>query len=180
MAWGVEESDLSLIIADRDLICTDVLGNAASFAGNNISCTQSIKQRRLAMIDMAHNGHNWRPRILAFFCIRRTEETFFNIGLSNTFHCMTKVRRDELCGISVERGVGCNHLALLHQFTNELYSAHGHALSEVLNRNGFRDDHFARDMGIAAAALHPALLFFFPGAFDRCQGTLAVFITFKC
>ncbi len=43
-----------------------MLRNATCFSGDNIGAAQGIEQRCLTMIDMAHDGHNRRTRLLRF------------------------------------------------------------------------------------------------------------------
>ena len=48
------------------LIGTDMLGNAASFAGDDIGTAQRIEQRRFTVIDMAHHSDDRRTRLSTF------------------------------------------------------------------------------------------------------------------
>ena len=61
MARRVEEGNFR---AGRqgDLIGTNMLGDAARFAGDDVSGAQGIKQRGLAVIDMAHHRDDRRAR----------------------------------------------------------------------------------------------------------------------
>ena len=36
-----------------------MLGDAAGLAGDHIGMAQRIEQRGLAVVDMAHHGHDW-------------------------------------------------------------------------------------------------------------------------
>ena len=56
----VEEGHLAAAHVDR--VRTDVLRDAAGLAGRDVSGTDRVEERRLAMIDMAHEGHDRRAR----------------------------------------------------------------------------------------------------------------------
>ena len=58
VAWRIEETDHAL--AGFDVVRADVLGDAASLAGCDLGAADVIQQRSLAVIDVAHDGHNWR------------------------------------------------------------------------------------------------------------------------
>ena len=58
MAGGIEERDRSIVL--DDLIRTDVLGDAAGFARNNVCMTDLIKEFGLAVIDVTHDSDHRR------------------------------------------------------------------------------------------------------------------------
>ncbi|MNZ91367.1 hypothetical protein D3C78_1103490 [compost metagenome] len=51
--------ECNLFTVDFNLISTDMLSNTASFSACNIRRTNSIKQCRLTMVNVAHNRNNW-------------------------------------------------------------------------------------------------------------------------
>ena len=55
---GVEEGDRA--VAVMDLIRADVLGDSAVFARCYLGLPDSVEQRGLAVVDVAHDGHHWR------------------------------------------------------------------------------------------------------------------------
>ena len=61
MAGGVEEGNEILFRATRvtDLVCSDVLGDAAGFFGAGIGLTDIIEQGRFAVVDVPHNSDDW-------------------------------------------------------------------------------------------------------------------------
>ena len=61
VARRVDEGDL-LAGRQRHLIGADMLGDAAGLAGRHIGGAQRVEQRGLAVIDMAHDGDDRRPR----------------------------------------------------------------------------------------------------------------------
>ena len=61
MAWCIEEGDLRRI-GQRNLICANVLGDAAGLAFDDIGTTQRVEQAGLAVIDVAHDRDDGRAR----------------------------------------------------------------------------------------------------------------------
>ena len=61
VARGVEEGDDAL--RRLDVIGADVLGDAAGFAGRHLGAADVVEQRGLAVIDVAHDGDDRRPRL---------------------------------------------------------------------------------------------------------------------
>ena len=58
VARGVEEGDLLAVLFD--LIGADMLGDAAGFAGDHVGLADGVEQRGLAVVDVAHDGHDRR------------------------------------------------------------------------------------------------------------------------
>ena len=61
MARRIEERHL--LATDADRIGADVLRNAAGFAFRHLRLTDRIQQRCFAVVDMAHDRHDRRPRL---------------------------------------------------------------------------------------------------------------------
>jgi hypothetical protein len=62
---GIEEDDLAaegrrVGIGDRNFVCADVLGDAASLAAGDVGGANGIEQAGLAVIDVAHDGDHRR------------------------------------------------------------------------------------------------------------------------
>ncbi len=74
----VQEYDL--LSVDIYLRCTDVLGDAAGFGCRNICFSDCIKQRRLTVVNMAHNGDNRSTMLQVFFFVLEKFESFFLFG----------------------------------------------------------------------------------------------------
>ena len=56
VARGIEEGDL--LAVHFDLIGADVLGDAARLAGHDVGLADGVEQRGLAVVDVAHDGHD--------------------------------------------------------------------------------------------------------------------------
>ena len=78
MARRVEECDLLAVLLD--LVGTDVLGDATSLAGHDIGLADRIEQRRLAVVDVAHDGHDRRTGDQHVIVVRLVEDAFFHVG----------------------------------------------------------------------------------------------------
>ncbi len=63
MTRGVDEGDLAVVAVDLggDLVRTDVLGDAAGFALDDVGLADRVQQTRLAVVDVTHDGHHRRP-----------------------------------------------------------------------------------------------------------------------
>ena len=161
VARRVEEGD-ALAIGQANLIRADVLRDAASFAGHDIRLAQRIEQRGFAVVDVAHNGHDRRTRLGVLVGVDDVAgEALFNVRFRDAFNRVAVLGGDEFGGIRVELVALFQHLALAHHELDDVRNAHGHAVREFLNRDGFRDDDFANNTFGAAAHHLGAALFFF-------------------
>ena len=61
VARRVEEGDV-LAVRQRDVVRADVLRDAAGLAGDDVGLADVVEQRRLAVVDVAHDGDDRRPR----------------------------------------------------------------------------------------------------------------------
>ncbi len=135
---GVKERDF-LVALDRNLIGADMLGDAAGLAGNDVSLTNGVEKGRLAVIDVAHDGHDGRTGKAVAFRIVDAKHALFDIRLGNALDRMAEFARDEFCRVGVD-GLGCgHHHAKLHEFFDNLAHAFGHAVGKLLNGDGLRD-----------------------------------------
>ncbi len=58
MARGVQKCDQAVLL--NDLVCADVLGNAAGFSAGHVGLADGVKQCGLAVIDVTQNSDNCR------------------------------------------------------------------------------------------------------------------------
>ena len=61
VARGVEEGD-PLPVRQRDVVGADVLRDPARLAGDDVGAPDEVEEGRLAVVDVAHDGHDRRPR----------------------------------------------------------------------------------------------------------------------
>ena len=62
VARRVDEGDLRAV-RHLHLIGADMLGDAACLAGRDVGGAQRVEQRGLAVVDVAHDGHDRRTRL---------------------------------------------------------------------------------------------------------------------
>ena len=62
VARRIDEGDLAVLRLGH-LVGADVLRDAAGFAGRDFGLADGVEQRRLAVVDVAHDGHDRRARL---------------------------------------------------------------------------------------------------------------------
>ncbi len=60
-SWPGVSRKVTFLPSMLDLVGADVLGDAAGFAGRHVRLADRVQQRRLAVVDMAHDGDDRRP-----------------------------------------------------------------------------------------------------------------------
>ena len=123
-----------------------MLSDTARLAGNDIGVPDRVEQRGLAVIDMAHDGHDRRTRHEILAGVRRIEEPFLDIGFGDPPHGVTEFLGDELRRIRVDDVGDLRHLALLHQKLDDIDPPLRHPAGEFLDRNRLRQDHVACEL----------------------------------
>jgi hypothetical protein len=128
------------------LIGAYMLGDAASFARRYFRGTNGIKERSLAMIDVAHDRDDWRAGLELRGIVRDVEQSLFYVGFGHAADCMTHFLGDELRRVGVDDIVDRSHLALFHQQPDDIDGTFGHPVGEILNRDRLRDRNFAKQL----------------------------------
>ena len=177
VAGRVDEGDLAAL-GRGHLIGADVLGDAAGLAAHHVGLADRVEQRGLAVVDMAHDGHDRRTRLQGRGIVGRVEQTFLHVRFGDTAHRVAQFFGDELGGVGVDRVGDLRHVTLLHQDLDDVDTALRHAVREFLDRDRFRDRDLALQLflvlGVAMAghALRAAA--------ERCDRTLAHFVGRQC
>lgn len=108
----------------RNLIRTDMLGNAARLFGRNVGFAQSIQQGCLTMVNVSHNRNHRRTRqqIIRFVF---GSQSLFDIALGNALELVPEILNNQLSRIGVNRLINRCHNPETHQFliTSALFSA---------------------------------------------------------
>ena len=143
VARRVDEGDLLAAFRRGHLIGADMLGDAAGFARHHIGVAQRVEQRGLAVVDMAHHGHDRRTRLGVGGIVDRVEQAFLDVGGGDALDGVAEFLGDQLRGIGIDHVGDLVHRALLHQQADHVDRAFGHAVGEFLDVDGFRDDDFA-------------------------------------
>ena len=85
-----------------DLIGADVLRDAAGLAGGDVGLADGVEQRRLAVVDVAHDGDDRRARREDLALVLGADEAFLDVGLGDTLRRMTELGHDQLGRIGVD------------------------------------------------------------------------------
>ena len=167
MAGRVDEG-YGPAVRRRNLIGPDMLGDAAGFARHDVGLSYGIEQRRLAVIDVAHDGHDGRAGDEVHIFVGLVEEAFFDIGFGNAAHRMTEFFGDQLRHIGVDHVGDLGHVALLHQQLNHIDGAFRHAARQFLNRDGLGKHHLALQLLLRLVGAEP--LHALRAAAEGCDG----------
>ncbi len=135
MARGVDEGD-GAARRRGDLIGADMLGDAAGLARHDRGLPDRVEQRRLAVIDMAHDGDHGRTLQQVVVVAGLVEETFLDVRLGDAPHRMAEILGDELGHVGVDHIGDLGHVALLHQHLDHIHGPLRHAVGEILDRDG--------------------------------------------
>ena len=131
----VDEGDLA--IADAHDRGADVLGDAAGLALGDAGVADGVAQRRLAMVDVAHDGDDGRTRLEVIVAIVVDDGELF-LGGHNA-HLAAHVVGDELDEL-VGHGLGeRKHLAEHEQALDDVVGLHAQQLGELGNGGTLRD-----------------------------------------
>nr|CAI0340834.1 membrane hypothetical protein [Rhizobiaceae bacterium] len=154
VAGGVDEGDLVAVLLD--LVGADMLCDAAGFASDNVGMPDGVEQRGLAVVDVAHDGHDRRTRFQIALVVGNVEDTFLDVGFGDALDGMAEFAGDEFGQVGVDQIAGLHHLAFLHQVLDDVDGAFGHALRQFLNGDGLRQHDLARNL-LARLLHHGAL-----------------------
>ena len=143
VARRIDENDAPIV--DAHFVRANVLRDPAGFSGGDIGFANGVEQTRLAMIDVAHNGDNRRPR-------RKIAGSFFVLGfflhhlllegndLDNAVKGFGKLRRS----LHVKRLIDAGKHALIHQRLQQFLRANVEFLRKLADGNAFGHDHGTR------------------------------------
>ncbi len=119
VARRVDEGDGPAV--EHDLVGPDVLGDAAGLAGHHVGLADLVEEGGLAVVDVAHDGHDRWPglqRILGVVLVVEVLEG--ELGLLrgarlDQHHLGPQLAGEDLDGLVGERDGGGDHLAVLEQ-----------------------------------------------------------------
>ena len=141
VAGRIDEGDLLAAFRRGHLIGADMLGDAAGFAGDHVGVAQRVEQRGLAVVDMAHHGHDRRTRLGIAGIVDDVEQAFFNVGRGDALDGVAHFLGDQLRGVGIDHVGDLVHRALLHQQADDVDRTFRHAVGEFLDVDGFRNHH---------------------------------------
>ncbi len=144
VAGGVDEGDLLAVLLD--LVGADMLGDAAGLAGDHIGLADGVEQRRLAVVDMAHDGDDRRTRLEIGRIVGLGKEPEFDVRLGDAAYGVSHFLGNQLRQVGVDDVVDLEKLPLLHEQLDDVDAALGHAVGELLDGDRLGDDHFTGDL----------------------------------
>ena len=144
----VDERDRA--VAVTHLVRTDVLGDAAGLAAHDVGVTDRVEQRRLAVVDVTHDGDDRRARLeqrLVVFLVvvgehREELDLLLAAGLDDE-HLGAERLGDQLDHLVGERHRRGDHLARFEQDADEVGGRAVQPRRELLDRDAARDDDLA-------------------------------------
>ena len=136
-----------------------MLGDAARLVRRHVGGAQRVEQRGLAVVDVAHDGDHGRPRQQRLGRIDGFGEAGLDVALGDALGPVAHLGHDQLGGVGIDRLVDGRHHAHAHQRLDDVGAALGHALGELLDRDGLGNRDLAIDLllrrvvGVLAAAV---------------------------
>ena len=141
---GIQEGNYAA--RGLNVICADVLGNAARFALNHFGTADVVKQRGFTVVDVAHHGNDGRTgqgfrfdELLTF-----VQEGFRVVG-SGGFADVAEFFHHNQGGILVYGLVDGDHHAHFHQGFDHFHAFDGHFVCQIGDSDGFRNQDFVND-----------------------------------
>src|SRR5690606_4294888 len=130
-----------------DVVRTDVLRNAARVAGSDSRAADIVEQRRLAVVDVAHDrdDRRTRNRLRIGRRLDGLEQLILDPGFLERLRRMAELLDDERRRVLIYDLVDRDHHAHLHQGLDDLGPLHGHALSKLADGDRARDLDLADD-----------------------------------
>ena len=111
VAGRVDERDL-LAVGRRHLVGADVLRDAAGLAGRHVGLADGVEQRGLAVVDVAHDGDDGRPRLQVLVDVGQADEALLDVGFRHALGRVAELAHDQLGRVGVDDVVDLVHRAL--------------------------------------------------------------------
>ena len=128
----------------------------------DVGAADGVEQRGLAVVDVAHDGHDRRPRQQILRVVGDVEQAFLDVGGGHALDRVAELFGDELGRVGVDHVGDLVHLALLHQQADDVDGAFRHAVGELLDGDRLGNRDLADELllafivGDALEALHAA------------------------
>ena len=130
-----------------DLVGADVLGDAAGLARGDVGLADRVEQRRLAVVDVAHDRDDRRARLEVLVGVLELGLGVGVLGRRDDLDLLVELVGEDLDRVVGQRLRERRHLAEAHQLLDDLGDAHAELLGDVLDRRAGVD---ADDVGLAA------------------------------
>ena len=133
-SWpGVSRKVIGLV-ADVDLVGADVLGDAAGLTGDDVGLAHGVEQRRLAVVDVAHDRDHRRALDEVLRGVLELGLLVDLVGRVDDLDLLVELVGEDLDRVVGQRLGERGHLAQLHQLLDDLGDRHAEVLRDVLDR----------------------------------------------
>ena len=134
VARRVEERD-DLVVGRVDLVGADVLGDAAGLARGHLGLADRVEQRRLAVVDVAHDRDDGRRAARGPRRRRRTSgSVVLLVGDVDDLDLLVELVGEDLDRVVGQRLGERGHLPQLHELLDDLGDGDAQVLGDVLDR----------------------------------------------
>src|SRR5918994_1835253 len=133
VARRVEEGD-DLVVGRVNLVGADVLRDAAGLAGGHLGLADGVEQRRLAVVDVAHDGHDGGARLEVLVVVLERRLRVLLVRDVDDLDLLVELVREHLDGVVGQRLGQRGHLAQLHQLLDDVGDRDAQVLRDVLDR----------------------------------------------
>ena len=116
------------------------------------------------MVNVPHNRNHRCPRQHLIRRIFRTLDSFFNIAVGHALKLVSQFFDHDLRRIGINRLVNGCHNPQRHQLFDNIGTLLGHTVSQLLNRNNFRNNNFFNNLFLRLNRLNRFRLFFLKAA----------------
>ena len=166
VARRVEEGDLPAV--DLGLVGADVLGDPAGLGLDDGGLADRVEQRRLAVVDVAHDRDDRRPRLERLLGVVERLRLAVLVARVLDRHLAAELGGDQLDLVVGERLGRGLHRPHVHQHLDDLRHRDPERLREVAHRDAGLDGHRAR------SAARPRAACFGPRSTRAVAGPLAL------
>jgi hypothetical protein len=132
VARRVEERD-RLAVVLVDLVGADVLGDAAGLARRHVRLADGVEQRRLAVVDVAHDRDHRRARLEVLVGVLEVRLGLGVLGRRDDLDLLVELVGQQLDGVVGQGLRERGHLAQAHQLLDDLGDGDAQVLGDVLD-----------------------------------------------
>ena len=148
------------------LIGTDMLGDAAGLAGDDVGAPDRVEQAGLAVIDMAHDRDHGRARLQRFIGVDIGFRLDVDVAFADALDVVAEFGDEQLGRVLIDHLVDGDRHAHLEQRFDQIGGALGHAVGELADGDRLGNDHVADLLG-RGSGLHVGALFLLARALQR-------------
>ena len=141
---GIQESNHAA--RGFNVVCADVLGNAACFALYHFGAADVVQQRGFTVVDVTHHSNDWRTRqCFGFHSFHAFIQECFGIVGGGRFADVAEFFHHNQGGVLVDGLVDGHHHAHFHQGFDHFHAFDCHFVRQIGNGNGFGNQDFVYD-----------------------------------